>query len=101
MSRGMKKPPGMRKEIGKRLETLRLSHGLGQTEFAKFIGIGRSALAQYESGKRLPDVMAAIAIAERCSVTLDWIYCGDARGLPMRVWARMMQQEAARSEAQP
>jgi transcriptional regulator with XRE-family HTH domain len=58
-----------------RLEILFERSRQSQSAFATAIGIDRSALSQLLSGKttRLPRVETLLAIAERYSVTLDWL----------------------------
>jgi transcriptional regulator with XRE-family HTH domain len=58
-----------------RLRSLFDRSGESQSAFAEAIGIDRSALSQLLSGKtaRLPRVETLLAIAERHTVSLDWL----------------------------
>lgn len=51
-----------------KLKMLRLKAGKSQEEFAEEIGISRSCLANYETGKRQPDNAVLCKIAERYQV---------------------------------
>jgi transcriptional regulator with XRE-family HTH domain len=58
-----------------RLRLLLARSGLSQSAFAAEVGIDRSALSQLMSGSttRLPRAETLLAIAERYSVSLDWL----------------------------
>ncbi len=62
-------------EIGLRLKKLR--RGLHQEVYAKRIGVSYRAYQNYESGKRIPTAAVLKKIAEKASVTVDWILKGD------------------------
>lgn len=44
-----------------------------QAKFAEFIGISRPTVGFYENGERLPDAIVLKQIAEKCSVSADWL----------------------------
>ena len=68
--------------IGQRIVLLRRALGYGPTEFAVFLDIGTNTLSNYETGRRRPDIDQAVNIVRRTGVTLDWLYRGEAAGLP-------------------
>lgn len=53
-----------------KLKMLRLEKGLSQEAFALLVGISRSCLANYETGKRQPDMTTIQQIADRCNVPI-------------------------------
>lgn len=70
------------KSVARRLQLTRQAYGLKQVEFAAPINIATNTYNQYERGKKRPSIDAAIALCETYNLTLDWIYRGDASGLP-------------------
>jgi transcriptional regulator with XRE-family HTH domain len=70
--------------IGERLAALRDMLGLKQAQIAEIIGISQPQWNQYERGKRKLTIEVAASIAKTYGVTLDWLYFGDAGGLPLR-----------------
>ncbi len=58
-----------------RIKSLLVRSGENQSSFAASVGIDRSALSQLLSGQstRLPRVETLLNIAERHSVSLDWL----------------------------
>lgn len=72
--------------IGKRLVATRLALGFeSQMEFAAAANISPQALNNYERGRSRPALEIALALCNRFGLTLDWIYRGDAGGLPHRL----------------
>ena len=63
--------------IGGRLRELRLAKGLTQEELGKSIGVGKSAICQYESGAREPDTASLMRMAGFFGVTTDWLLGAD------------------------
>ncbi len=61
--------------IPARLKELRRERDLTQTELASIIGVGRAAVANWESGIRLPKNSAIMAICRYFDVTPDYL-CG-------------------------
>lgn len=68
---------------------------LSQATFARLAGIANNTLNQWEMGRGRPGLEGAIQLALRYGVTLDWIYFGDAGGLPHH-WAVSLQEELAK-----
>lgn len=56
-----------------RLRDLRLQKGLTQEQLSDALGIGRSALAMYESGQRIPRYKTIDTIADYFGVTTDYL----------------------------
>jgi len=68
--------------IAHRLKATRLALGLNQVEFCKRAGIPTNTYNQYEKAKGRPSLDMALALCAAYKITLDWIYRGDASGLP-------------------
>ncbi|MBE7048954.1 MAG: helix-turn-helix transcriptional regulator [Ruminococcaceae bacterium] len=56
-----------------KLKMLRLELGKSQEEFSSELGISRSCLANYETGKRQPDHEMIKKIADLCHVMTDFL----------------------------
>ena len=59
--------------IGTRIAELRKSAGEKQEDLAEVLGCNRGSLANYETGKRTPDVETIIKIAQHYGTTTDYI----------------------------
>lgn len=70
-------------EIGKRLIALRLAFApdMTQAEWAESHGVGRSRYNNWETGERRIPVEMAERLADRYSLSLDWIYRNKMDGL--------------------
>ena len=55
------------------LKEIRGHENLTQTEFAKRVGINRSLICQYESGKRQPSTQAILKISEYTKIPTDYL----------------------------
>lgn len=60
------------------LKMLRLDAGLSQEEFALKAGISRSGIANYETGKRRPDIETIRKFADIYGVTIDVLIGNDS-----------------------
>lgn len=80
----MPKKPGNLTQFATMLRKLRASSGMTQAEAAEAIGIARSTLATYESGKDVPgrDNLAAIAVYYKIGLSDLWPAGAAARGQP-------------------
>lgn len=68
--------------ISGRLKQTRLAMGLTQVAFAGGAGVAANTYNQWEKGKQRPDLDQAQALCDAYGLTLDWVYRGDASGLP-------------------
>lgn len=68
--------------IAARLKQTRTALRLTQVAFAGGAGIAPNTYNQWEKGKQRPDLDQAQALCDAYGLTLDWIYRGDASGLP-------------------
>lgn len=67
--------------ISKRLIATRLVHNKQKKEFALWCGVSEQAWSNYENRRRRIELDAAIRVAVRANVDLDWIYRGVTMGL--------------------
>ena len=63
----------MNNVIGERIAKLRKSSGEKQEDLAEVLGCNRGSLANYETGKRTPDIDTIIKIAQHYKTTTDYI----------------------------
>jgi transcriptional regulator with XRE-family HTH domain len=75
--------------IARRLRATRDALELKKGQFAGLAGIASNTYSQWESGKRRPHLDEAIRLADAHRITLDWIYLGDASGLPLKISSRL------------
>jgi transcriptional regulator with XRE-family HTH domain len=85
MGKGIVKSVKYRQLVAARLRATREAVGLRVTEFGHQAWLEHPQYSQYESGKRLPDIAAAIMLCRAYNLTLDWIYIGDLGTLPHKL----------------
>lgn len=68
--------------VGVRLRTLRLAFGKSQSDFAKTLGVGATAISNYEVGARAVDPYDAFKLKNVYGAPLEWLYSGDVSSLP-------------------
>ena len=59
--------------LGDRMRKARETAGLKQTDMAEDLGIGRSSIINYESGRAQPPRPVLVAWALRCAVPYEWL----------------------------
>jgi len=64
-------------EISKKLKLLRETHNLTQEELASKLKLSRSAISNYESGTRTPDIETLYSICNFYNITLDSFFSDD------------------------
>lgn len=64
-------------QIGSRIRSLRELTGMQQQELCSILDIEQSTLANYESGRRIPNDEIKIKIANYFNVTLDYLFDRD------------------------
>jgi transcriptional regulator with XRE-family HTH domain len=57
------------------------------------IGIASNQYNIFESGHRRISLGIALLIYERFGISLDWIYCGDASGLPASLQKKLRRSK--------
>ncbi len=65
--------------FGEKIKQLRMEKGLSQYQVADSLGFSRGKYANYEQGKREPDFLNLIKIAEFFDVSIDEILGRDYR----------------------
>lgn len=65
------------------LLTLRKNTGLTQNDIANHLGISRQAYANYETGKREPDINTLLSLAEFFNVSVDTLL-GNKKSAPRK-----------------
>ena len=58
--------------LSMKIKMLRAHKNMSQEDLSGIIGISRSSLANYETGKRQPDEEVLSKIAEACHVSVDF-----------------------------
>ena len=61
------------KKVGCEIKVRRISNGITQTEFAKFLGISQTHLSNVESGRVMLSLKLLLKIKQRFVCTLDEI----------------------------
>ena len=74
-----------RSNIAANLRHLRKANRLSQEEVAEKIGVSRQAVAKWENGDSLPDLVNCEALADLYDVSLDDLvrYDAEAEGMPI------------------
>jgi len=65
--------------IGRRIRDLRCERGWSQVDLAEKIGNSHAAVSLWETGRRIPQRDAAIALAVAFRRSLEWLYFGMSR----------------------
>ena len=61
--------------IGQRLREVR--GGMSQSEFAEVLGVHQNTIANYETGKRLPDAAVISTLFNKMQVDPTWLITGS------------------------
>ncbi|MCP5048674.1 MAG: helix-turn-helix transcriptional regulator [bacterium] len=64
------------KSLGLRIRQVRKQLGLVQTQFGHRMGISKSSVINYETGKRIPDALFLIRLLERFDINPKWLMLG-------------------------
>lgn len=72
-------------DVARRLRWTRQVAQLNQQEFSESAGLSQPQYSQFETGKRLLTLRAAMRLCQAYGITLDWLYLGDPGGLPYRM----------------
>lgn len=74
----------MKNNIAANLRYLRNKNGLSQEQVAEKVGVSRQAVAKWESGDSLPDIIKCDALAELYDVSLnDLVRYNSEEGMPI------------------
>lgn len=72
----------MRKRISANLRKARLGRNLSQSELARAASLMPSAVAHFESGRRMPSCYNLLRLAESLDVSLDHLFGRDSARTP-------------------
>ena len=79
--------------VAARLKSIRAALNLKPSDAAKMLGVAQSTWANWEWTPKNPPIRLGLEMALRIrrtfSVTLDYLYCGDIGGLPVRMAERL------------
>jgi len=79
--------------VAARLKSIRAALNLKPSDAAKMLGVAQSTWANWEGTPKNPPIRLGLEMALRIrrtfSVTLDYLYCGDIGGLPVRMAERL------------
>lgn len=82
--------------IARRLVATRLALGYdNQVEFCTALGVSPQAWNNYERARAKPSLDVALQMCDRFNLTLDWIFRGDAGGLPHRLAELLLPRNRA------
>ncbi len=84
-------------EVGQRVRKVRKLLNLTQSEFGDALDVKQTAVTNWESGRRLPDIMSLILLAEKFHITIDWMLRGDGSGLPLHISKPLMGEQSPHS----
>jgi transcriptional regulator with XRE-family HTH domain len=87
--------------VGERLKRLRLAYGKSQLDFAKTLGVGASAISNYEAGARAVDPYDAFKLKMVYSAPMEWLFGGDESTLPPQVAEKLNQPTKPRGVSEP
>ncbi len=76
------RPLGYAEQVGRRLRAARGELGREAAEICRAINVQQNTYSQWESGKYLIPPHAARRLKDRYGISLDWLYAGDASGMP-------------------
>jgi transcriptional regulator with XRE-family HTH domain len=80
-------------EVAKRLTLARKAYGFDQREFGERAGLSQPQYNQFETGRRLLTLAAAMMLCDEYNLTLDWIYRGEPSNLPRDLWLKIRTVE--------
>lgn len=86
--------------VGERLKRLRLSLGRTQGDVAKKLGVGASAISNYEKGDRAVDPYDAFKLKLVYGAPLEWLYGGDESVLPDHLREKLDQPTRPRGQSE-
>lgn len=91
---------GSRPAIAERLRLLRLASGSpSQAAFCASVGIGTTTWNNYERDLNRISLDEATKLVKRYGVTLDWIYYGDEKGLPLGLATALRELQSSAKSA--
>lgn len=83
---GVKNNSILTEEIAKRLTLARLAYDLDQQAFGVRAGLSQPQYNQFETGRRMLTLPAAMRLCDEYNLTLDWLFRNEPSGLPRDLW---------------
>lgn len=85
-------------DVARRLARTRQALGIkNQQEFGRRAGLSQPKYNQYETGKRMLTLEAALALCDAYNLSLDWLYRGDPSSLPYKLATELARDLSART----
>ncbi|MDQ2084599.1 helix-turn-helix transcriptional regulator [Xanthobacteraceae bacterium Astr-EGSB] len=78
-------------DIGNRLIALREALEMKQVDICREIKVSANRWSQYESGERRITLPVAQKLKKSYGASLDWLYEGDAGGLPAQLRSKLLR----------
>jgi transcriptional regulator with XRE-family HTH domain len=78
-------------DVARRLAAARRALDLDQQQFGTRAGLSQPQYNQFEKGKRLLTLAAAMKLCDAYNLTLDWLYRGDPSNLPYKLATAIRQ----------
>lgn len=80
-------------EVARRLTLARRAYGLDQRDFGERAGLSQPQYNQFETGRRLLTLAAAMRLCDEYNLTLDWLYRDEPSNLPRDLWLKIRDLE--------
>jgi transcriptional regulator with XRE-family HTH domain len=77
--------------VGNRLQRFRVALGRSQKDVADILGVGATAVSNYEKGGRMLGPYEAMKLKTRLGIPLEWLYGGDESVLTPQQIAKLVQ----------
>jgi transcriptional regulator with XRE-family HTH domain len=85
-------------DVARRLREAREAIEPNASKFAGQAGIAQNAYSQFETGKRLLTLTAAVKLYDRYHLSLDWLYRGDVAFIPTGLSDKLAMAEPPRAK---
>lgn len=92
---------GEDRDVVRRIKALRKLRGMNQAAFAAFLGVPAQRLNNIETGRQPLSRDLAGKIRAKTGATTDWLWFGDARGLPHQLARELEEAESSITDPAP
>jgi len=79
--------------LGENIKKLRELRGVTQAELARYVGVGKTTISNYETGYSTPDTEILTKIADFFSITTDYLLGRPNATLPLTTFDELSSQE--------
>lgn len=69
---------------------------MDQQDFGVRAGLSQPQYNQFETGRRMLTLQAAMRLCEEYNLTLDWLFRGEPSGLPRDLWLKVRDLSKAK-----